>query len=73
MKMAPKTKAKESYVECVDCGSRLDLIGEVKMGQGLTCPECGTMMEIVGLDPIEADWIYDEPEYEQDEEQEADW
>jgi hypothetical protein len=30
-------------------------------------------MEIVGLDPIEVDWIYDEPEYEQDEEQETDW
>ena len=70
--MTGKTKAVERTVECVDCGSRLDVIGEVKIGQELTCPECGTTMEIVGLDPIEADWIYDEPEYDQDEEEE-DW
>ena len=70
--MSEKTKATETYVECIDCGSQIDLIGGVKIGQELTCPECGTMMEIVGLEPIEADWIYDEPEYEQDEEEE-DW
>jgi uncharacterized paraquat-inducible protein A len=70
--LAGKTEAKEGTVECVDCGTRIDLIGEVKMGQGLTCPECGTVMEIVGLDPIEVDWIYDEPEYDPNEEEE-DW
>ena len=34
------------------------------------CPECGTRMEVVELDPVQVDWVYDEPEYEYEKE---DW
>ena len=69
--MAEQAKVRERTVVCVDCGSRIALGGAVSLGQELVCPLCDAVMEIVGLDPLEADWIYEEPEYDQEEEQEA--
>ena len=67
--MTTEIEARESLVDCLDCGAELALIGAIDLGQQVTCPECGTVMEVVGLDPIEVDWVYDEPAYEQAEEE----
>jgi len=70
--MTERTRTSKTLVECVDCGAEITLTGQVRLGQEVTCPECSTMLEVVGLDPVEVDWIYDEPEYD-DEEEEEDW
>ncbi|MBL7202011.1 MAG: lysine biosynthesis protein LysW [Anaerolineae bacterium] len=68
--MTERTKTGKTVVDCLECGDRITVTGQVKMGQVVTCPECGTKMEVVDLDPFEIDWAYDEPEYK---EQPEDW
>ena len=69
--MAERAKIKKTVVDCVDCGEPIALSGRVEMGQIVNCPECGAAMEIVSLDPAEVDWVYDEPVYSDQEEE--DW
>jgi transcription initiation factor IIE alpha subunit len=71
--MTDQTRVRERTIVCVDCESRITLNAAVNLGQELVCPLCDAVMEIVGLDPLEADWIYEEPEYDQDEDEEIDW
>ena len=71
-RVAEQTRIREKTVVCIDCESRIALNGAIKLGQELVCPLCDAVMEIVGLDPLKADWIYEAPEYDPDED-EADW
>ena len=64
--MPEKTKLREAVIECIDCGCKSTLKGQIELGQEVACPECGTWMEVVSLNPIQVDWIYDEPEYEEE-------
>jgi alpha-aminoadipate carrier protein LysW len=41
---------------CVECDSRISLRIMPEMGDIITCHECGTQLEVVGLDPLELDW-----------------
>lgn len=59
---------REAVIECVECGIKSVFKGRMALGQDLTCPECETWMEVVSLDPIEVDWIYDEPEHDDESE-----
>jgi len=65
--MPTKTQLREVIIECIDCGSKYTLKGRIELGQEVVCPECETWMEVVSLDPIEVDWIYEEPDYDQEE------
>jgi lysine biosynthesis protein LysW len=48
---------------CVECDAELDLIGRARVGQRVTCPNCGVRLEVVGLHPIEVDlYIADDDE-----------
>ena len=46
---------------CVCCGCAIRLESHVTKAQIITCPHCGTMLEVLGLDPMELDWAYLEP------------
>jgi len=37
-------------VECIECGKSID-VSEAEEGELITCPECGTEMEVVSLNP----------------------
>lgn len=50
---------------CVECDAELDLIGRARVGQRVTCPNCGVKLEVVGLHPVEVD-LYIADEYEDD-------
>jgi lysine biosynthesis protein LysW len=67
--MTIEAEIQEGLLDCLDCGAELVLTGAVDLGQRVACPECCAVMEVIGLDPIEVDWVYDEPEYEEREEQ----
>jgi lysine biosynthesis protein LysW len=45
---------------CMECRASISLVGEIKLEQMVTCPECGTEMEVIGPDPVRVDWVYDE-------------
>ena len=68
--MTEKTKITKTVIDCVDCGEATTLSGRVEIGQIVRCVECGATMEVVSLDPVEVDWVYDEPEYV---DQDEDW
>jgi lysine biosynthesis protein LysW len=70
--MPEKSRLVEAVIECIDCGVRSTLKGRIELGQEIVCPECGTWMEVVSLDPVQVDWIYDQPQYDDDQE-EQDW
>jgi uncharacterized paraquat-inducible protein A len=71
-KMQGNSNIREAIVECLDCGVKFTLKGRIEIGQEITCPECGTWMEVVSLEPVQVDWIYDEFE-DEDEDDEEDW
>jgi lysine biosynthesis protein LysW len=37
-----------------------------KLGEKITCPECGEVLEVVELNPVELDWAFDDDEYYDD-------
>lgn len=61
--------AKKEVAYCPDCEATLRL-KSVRLGQQVSCRECGTLLEVVELDPIELDWVFDEAVEEEEEEHE---
>lgn len=58
---------KKEIAYCPDCDANLRL-KSVRLGQQITCRECGTILEVVELNPIELDWAFDEPVEEEEHE-----
>jgi lysine biosynthesis protein LysW len=54
--------------KCPDCQSDISLPPKPELWMRITCPECGTQLEIVDDDPWELDYAedFDEDELEQD-------
>ena len=46
---------------CLDCDHEIDLTHQLTVGQRITCPNCGVELEIIKLEPLELDWVYDGP------------
>ena len=44
---------------CPECSEDVYVDAESEQGDVISCDECGTELEIVGLDPIEVD-VYEE-------------
>jgi alpha-aminoadipate carrier protein LysW len=50
---------------CPDCEEKIVINPSPVVGKRLTCPHCGTDVEVVGTDPLKLDWA--------DEESDGDW
>lgn len=50
---------------CPECGAEIHVEEEMDKGEMLTCEECESRLEVVGLDPIELD-LAPEDELEDD-------
>jgi len=56
---------------CPECDGEIEVDEfDVDKGDQLSCPECGSNLEVVGLSPIELDLAADDDEDEEDEEDE---
>ncbi len=55
--MAKKTR-NAIVTRCAECDSRIYFRIQPEIGLTLTCNECGTHLEVIGLNPIELDWVY---------------
>lgn len=42
---------------CPECDAELHVDEEIDKGEQLTCTECDSLLEVVGLDPIELDAV----------------
>ncbi len=56
---------------CPECSENVFVDAESEQGDIISCDECGTQLEIVGLDPIELDIYADENFDDFDDEDEA--
>jgi lysine biosynthesis protein LysW len=55
---------------CPDCDGRIRFNPHVVLGQKVTCPHCDADLEVISVEPLELDWVYDwswEDEEEEDE------
>jgi len=43
---------------CICCSRAASLGSNFTKGQTITCPDCGTLLEIISLNPPELDWAY---------------
>ena len=55
---------------CPECEADVYVETDADKGDTLACDECGTDLEIVGLDPIELDIVEEDDEEEEEEEEE---
>lgn len=44
--------------ECPLCGEKIDLGLILKHRQGVLCPVCESMLEVVSLQPVKLEWVY---------------
>jgi alpha-aminoadipate carrier protein LysW len=55
---------------CPECDADVHVDTDADKGEIVSCEECGTDLEIVGLDPVELDIAEDDDYDEEDEEEE---
>jgi hypothetical protein len=46
---------------CLDCDRVIDLGADIAIGQRVRCSNCEVDLEIINLEPLELDWVYDGP------------
>jgi len=44
---------------CLECERKLDLGNNPQVGQRIKCEYCEVQLEIINIDPLELDWIYE--------------
>jgi alpha-aminoadipate carrier protein LysW len=49
--------ASTAAASCPDCGRRISLAPQSKIGQRVICQRCGADLELVSLEPPELDWF----------------
>lgn len=47
---------------CPECDTRIRFHVQPRLGQLVTCRECGEISEVVKLDPIKLNWAYADEE-----------
>ena len=62
---------RQAVATCPECESNIPLPASAELWMRLTCPECGTQLEIVDDSPWELDYVDDD--YDEDEKEEADY
>ena len=53
---------------CPECEADVHVDTDADKGDVVSCEECGTDLEIVGLDPMELDIVEDDDEDDEDDE-----
>lgn len=51
-------------ITCLECGANVQLEQIIDLHDVVTCKQCGTDLEIVGLDPVEVEIV--EEDYDDD-------
>ena len=58
---------------CPECGSTISLGKNMKLGEFIECHECGTILELISLKPLELDYALAGEGWEEEEEGDEDW
>ena len=44
---------------CLDCEHEIEINANYTVGDKIKCFNCGVKLEIINLDPLELDWVYE--------------
>lgn len=56
-------------VRCPGCENPIVLGKKMKLGARIECPECGELLEVISLEPIELDYAFEDEGWEEEEEE----
>lgn len=61
--------------ECPECETKIRFAQAPQMHETVTCHECGEVLQVISLSPLELDWAYEEEleEWEEEEWEEEEW
>src|SRR3954464_7439264 len=79
--LSPKTGRASAYIQswrkatvpvgtCPDCEAEVHVALDADKGDTITCEECGSPLEVVGLDPVELDIAEEDLEDDSDDDEE---
>ena len=66
-------KTTKVVVTCPECDEDFNLVGKVEWGKRVVCPHCDTDLEVINTNPVEVDWVYEDSDYQYEDEDEEDW
>jgi hypothetical protein len=46
---------------CLDCEHIIEMESLPPLGKRIKCPNCEVQLEVINLNPLELDWVYDGP------------
>ena len=55
--------------QCPGCGYLINLKEGVNVGARTGCPECGELLEVISLKPLELDYAFSDEDWEEEEEE----
>ena len=58
---------------CPDCEADVHVDTDADKGDTVNCDECGSSLEVVGLDPVELDIVEDDGDDLEDEDEDEDF
>ena len=61
-----------SRAYCPDCDGKITFDSNPKVGTKLVCPHCDAELEVIDVNPVELDWVYEESDEDWDDEDEDD-
>lgn len=51
---------------CIECDEEIEINGRPRLGQKVTCPNCGAELEVASINPLELDWAYEDDADDED-------
>jgi lysine biosynthesis protein LysW len=61
--MSEKVKTKTTW--CPDCDATIAFSTRMKLGKSIECPECGVVLEVISLNPLEVDYALEDDDWEE--------
>jgi lysine biosynthesis protein LysW len=52
---------------CPECDGTITFSTKMKLGKPIECPECGVMLEVISLNPLEFDYALEDEDWEEGE------
>jgi lysine biosynthesis protein LysW len=65
-----------SVARCPECATNIRFEQQPALHDLVTCPECGTELEVINVSPLKLDWAYDDEDddwFDDDEYGDDDW
>jgi lysine biosynthesis protein LysW len=53
-----------AIANCIECDEEIEISGRPRLGQKVTCTNCGAELEVASINPLELDWA--EEDYDDD-------